>query len=122
MAFELTSLRRPTHTSRWRDATIFESLTASTMDPCIEPTPAQAALYARLLRRFGQSPEWEALTRFRRFERMSPHRAAHFIQRLLERLVGQKATVSCGCRGHDFAATAQKRPDDSRDVSAAPIA
>ena len=91
------------------------------MDTLTHPTPEQEALYARLLRRYGKSAEWETLTHSRRFERMSPHRAAHFIQRLLDAFIGHRAVVSCGCTGQTFAADTQERPAMTRRVPAARV-
>jgi len=39
---------------------------------------------------------------------MTPHRAAHFIPRLLDNLTGHKATVPCGCTGNVFVERLQK--------------
>lgn len=80
------------------------------MEEHFHPTPLQTAIYTRLHRRFGHTPEWQTLTKSRHFERMAPHRAAHFIARLLGDLTGHAATVPCGCTGQTFAAEPQKHP------------
>lgn len=81
------------------------------MNDTYHPTDQQAALYSRLLRQYGHTSQWEILTKARRFERMTPHRAAHFIARLFEGLTGDSPSVPCGCTGSAYAAQSQKHPD-----------
>jgi hypothetical protein len=63
------------------------------------PTPEQFALYARLKRTYGDTPEWQVTTRGRDFPQMTRHRAAHHLQRLLIELTSQHLIVPCGCAG-----------------------
>lgn len=74
------------------------------------PTIAQVALYGRLTRQYGHTEEWEQLTKLRHFADMTPHRAAHFLARLLEAFTGHVAGVACGCTGHAFASESGKHP------------
>jgi hypothetical protein len=75
------------------------------------PTIKQVALYGRLMRQYGHTPEWEQLTRLRHFADMTPHRAAHYLARLLEGLTGHLPSVACGCTGRTFASQTQKHPE-----------
>jgi hypothetical protein len=80
------------------------------MHDSFHPTPFQAALYRQLELKYGHTEMWAVLTKARSFDRMTAHRAAHFLSRLVEGLTGRRATVPCGCTGSTYAAT-RKHPD-----------
>ena len=69
----------------------------ATDHPFVAPTLPQERLYTRLRAQFGRTPEWPVLTKARQFQRMTPHRAAHHLQLLIETFTGRKPLLSCSC-------------------------
>jgi hypothetical protein len=61
------------------------------------PGPEQEALFERLEKKFGNSPQWERLTRPYDFCTMSRHKAFHYLQMLLWQLAGKAVPSRCSC-------------------------
>jgi len=62
-----------------------------------EPTTQQVVLYSRLKAQYGRLPEWGEMMKGRAFERMTPHRAFHFIQYAIRIFEGRITRSFCGC-------------------------
>lgn len=61
------------------------------------PSSEQQALFERLKAKFGESPQWERLTRPYDFDTMRPHKAFHYLQMLLWQLQRKAVPSRCSC-------------------------
>lgn len=75
----------------------------------LEPTNRQIVLYNRLKGQYGNRPEWTQLAKFRAFERMTPHRAFHFLQMVIKVFEGRIPRSTCNCTERDLR-EAQRHP------------